>query len=62
MQTRTDFYTASPDAMKAMLALAAAWIAFYLADQALYDGRHVFTYPSLPAGPTANSAMTRKLT
>jgi hypothetical protein len=27
--------------MKAMLALAAAWIAFYLADQALYDGRHV---------------------
>ena len=24
MQTRTDFYTASPDAMKAMLALEAA--------------------------------------
>jgi hypothetical protein len=27
--------------MKALLALAAGWIAFYLADQALYDGHHV---------------------
>jgi hypothetical protein len=27
--------------MKVMLALAAGWIAFYLADQALYGGRHV---------------------
>ncbi len=27
--------------MKIMLALAAGWIAFYLADQALYDGYHV---------------------
>jgi hypothetical protein len=28
-------------AMKALLAFAAGWIAFYLADQALYDGHHV---------------------
>jgi hypothetical protein len=27
--------------MKALLAFAAGWIAFYLADQALYDGHHV---------------------
>jgi hypothetical protein len=27
--------------MKALLALAAGWIAFYLADQALYNGDHV---------------------
>jgi hypothetical protein len=27
--------------MKILLAFAAAWIAFYLADQALYDGQHV---------------------
>jgi hypothetical protein len=27
--------------MKAVLAFAAAWIAFYLADQAIYDGRHI---------------------
>jgi hypothetical protein len=27
--------------VKVLLAFAAAWIAFYLADQALYDGRHV---------------------
>jgi hypothetical protein len=27
--------------MKALLAFAAGWIAFYLADQAIYDGRHV---------------------
>ena len=27
--------------MKVLLALSAGWIAFYLADQALYDGRHV---------------------
>jgi hypothetical protein len=26
--------------MKFLLAFAAGWIAFYLADQALYDGRH----------------------
>jgi dolichyl-phosphate-mannose--protein O-mannosyl transferase len=28
-------------AMKFLLAFAAGWIAFYLADQALYDGQHV---------------------
>ena len=27
--------------MKALLSFAAGWIAFYLADQALYDGHHV---------------------
>jgi uncharacterized membrane protein YeaQ/YmgE (transglycosylase-associated protein family) len=27
--------------MKVLLGLAAGWIAFYLADQALYDGYHV---------------------
>jgi len=27
--------------MKFLLAFAAGWIAFYLADQALYDGQHV---------------------
>jgi hypothetical protein len=27
--------------MKVMLAMAAGWIAFYLADQAVYNGRHV---------------------
>jgi len=27
--------------MKILLAFAAGWIAFYLADQALYDGQHV---------------------
>ena len=27
--------------MKALLALASGWIAFYLADQAIYDGHHV---------------------
>jgi hypothetical protein len=27
--------------MKVLVALAAGWIAFYLADQALYDGRYV---------------------
>jgi len=27
--------------MKALLAFAAGWIAFSLADQAIYDGRHV---------------------
>jgi hypothetical protein len=27
--------------MKPMLAMAAGWIAFYLADTAIYDGRHV---------------------
>jgi hypothetical protein len=27
--------------MKFLLAFAAGWIAFYLADQALYDGSHV---------------------
>src|SRR5471030_875327 len=27
-----------------------------------FNGGILFTYPSLPAGPTANSAMTRKLT
>jgi uncharacterized membrane protein YeaQ/YmgE (transglycosylase-associated protein family) len=26
--------------MKVLLGLAAGWIAFYLADQALYDGSH----------------------
>jgi hypothetical protein len=26
--------------MKFLLAFAAGWIAFYLADQALYDGHH----------------------
>jgi len=28
-------------AMKFLLAFAAGWIAFYLADQALYEGQHV---------------------
>jgi hypothetical protein len=27
--------------MKNRLALAAGWIAFYLADTAIYDGRHI---------------------
>jgi uncharacterized membrane protein YeaQ/YmgE (transglycosylase-associated protein family) len=27
--------------MKVLLGFAAGWIAFYLADQALYDGYHV---------------------
>jgi hypothetical protein len=27
--------------MKTLLAFAAGWIAFYLADQALYDGQHI---------------------
>lgn len=27
--------------MKVLLAFAAGWIAFYLADQAIYDGHHV---------------------
>jgi hypothetical protein len=26
--------------MKALLALSAGWIAFYLADQAIYNGHH----------------------
>jgi hypothetical protein len=33
--------TSRTHAMKFLLAFAAGWIAFYLADQALYDGQHV---------------------
>jgi hypothetical protein len=43
-QRRSDLFNSFAlklGAMKALLAFAAGWIAFYLADQALYDGHHV---------------------
>jgi hypothetical protein len=43
-QRRSDLFNSFAHklgAMKALLAFAAGWIAFYLADQALYDGHHV---------------------
>ena len=34
-------YFRHPGGMKALLACAAGWVAFYLADQALYNGHYV---------------------
>jgi hypothetical protein len=41
LPTEQQNHLSRTPAMKILLASAAGWIAFYLADQALYDGQHV---------------------